>query len=172
MNLMDAWHVPLSVRDLYARVRTLYDAIEDKLYFETPVMDGGKIRFIPSFPNCEDQAEIFASVFPELRPRNILIGAKFLSTEEFHKMTLEVFKCKWGNYFKDHAWCRIYGVASFVIDPRPIGILSGPVLQSLDWFNYHYIELEYSVLRKPAYRKRLEMWKRIAQREAQRLRLL
>jgi hypothetical protein len=172
MNLMDAWHVPPKVRDLYGRVSELYGAIEHKLYFETPMREMEKIRLIPSFPNCEDQAEIFASVFPELRARILIIGSKLLRTDDFHAMTHEEFREKWGNYFKDHAWCRIYGVASFAIDPRPIGILSGPVLQSLDWFNYHYVELEYSVLRSKAHRMRLEMWKRIARREAEKLKLI
>lgn len=172
MNLMDAWRVPPKARDVYARVCELYETIEHKLYFETPIIDGGKLRFIPSFPNCHDQAEIFASVFPELCPRNIIIGSKLLKSEDYHKMTLEQFKQSWSNYFKDHAWCRIYGTASFAIDPRPIGIVSGPVLQSLDWFNYHFIEIDYSVFRSKAHRMRMEMWKRIASREAEKLNLV
>lgn len=172
MNLMDAWHVPTRVRDVYVRVRALYEAIEHKLYFETPVMDRGKIRFIPSFPNCEDQAEIFASVFPELRARIILIGSVAPRIEEFQRMTLEEFRIKWGMKMKEHSWCRIYGIASFAVDLRPIGIVSGPVLQSLDFFNYKYIELDYSPIRYGVHKKRLEMWKRIAKREALRLKLV
>ncbi len=172
MNLMDAWHVPPKVRDLYSKVCELYEAIDRKLYFETPITDMGKVRLIPSFPNCSDQAEIFASVFPELRARNIIIGSKLLRSEEYHGMTFEEFRLNWGNYFKDHAWCRINGIASFAIDPRPIGIVSGPVLQSLDWFNYHYIELELSIVRSKAHCMRMEMWKRIALREAKRLHLV
>lgn len=172
MNLMDAWHVPTQVRDVYVRVRALYEAIEHKLYFETPVVDGGKIRLIQSFPNCEDQAEIFASVFPELHARIILIGSVAPRIEEFQHMTLEEFRVKWGMKMKEHAWCRIYGIASFAIDLRPIGIVSGPALQSLDFFNYKYIELDYSVVRYGAHEKRLEMWKRIAKREALRLKLV
>lgn len=172
MNLMDAWHVPPKVRELHSRVCELYAAIEHRLYFETPVRDMGKIRLIPSFPNCHDQAEIFASVFSELRARNIIIGSKLLRSEEYHGMTFEEFRRDWANYFKDHAWCRIYGVASFAIDPRPIGIVSGPVLQSLDWFNYHYIEIDLSIIRSKTHRMRMEMWKRIASREAKRLSLV